>query len=95
MKAITFHIVGVINAADLNEAARIFGPARKRFEEDGRILVLESQSSLHGLTQGEASAQAVKALQRILDQSFDEEVRGWYSRLLAEAEADAQVEVSA
>ena len=95
MKAISFYIVGVINAEDLAEAARIFGPARRRFEEDGRILVLESQSSVHELTRKEARERSVMALVRLLSLCYEEDLRAWCTRLLDEAEADAQVEVVA
>lgn len=92
MKAISFYIVGVINAADLNEAARILGPARKAFEEDGRILVLSTVSSVHELAQGEASAKAAERLQGAIDMALGGSARGWFQSLIDSAGADAEAQ---
>lgn len=90
MKAISFYIVGVINAGDLNEASRILDAAHKQIGQDGRLLVLAKQYSLYELTEGEASAQAVEYLVEALDMSAGSSAHGWFSRLLSEAKAEVE-----
>jgi len=90
VKAISFYMVGVINAGDLDEASRIFDAARKRFEDDGRLLVFETATATHELTKGQASAQVYEHLVGAIDSASGDSARGWFARLLEEAKADGE-----
>lgn len=88
MKAISFYIVGVVNAGDCNEAAKILDPLRAHLADDGRVLITGAKYQVQPLAEGEASEAAARELVYLLDHAcMKPKMRGWLTRLVAGTEA--------